>query len=157
MTSSRTSGSSCTSERLVGILRLTHPFPSLVVSLATGAIAIVASGSVPVAARLTAAMLGLQVSIGALNDLVDASLDAGRKPGKPIPRGAATAGQARGIAVGGLAVASGLTLPSGSLALGALGIGAACGYGSGLRPSRTARGWRPLPVPLPPRPPSPWP
>ena len=36
-------------------------------------------------------MLCLQASIGALNDLVDAPLDAGQKPGKPLPRGLVSA------------------------------------------------------------------
>jgi 4-hydroxybenzoate polyprenyltransferase len=94
-------------------------------------------------------MLGLQISIGALNDLVDAPLDAGRKPGKPIPRGAATPAQARGIAVAGLAVAIGLTLPSGGPALGVLGICAACGYGYDLTLSHTAWSWLPLAIALP--------
>ena len=35
-------------------------------------------------------MTALQVSIGTLNDLVDAPRDAGRKPGKPIPAGLVT-------------------------------------------------------------------
>ena len=39
-----------------------------------------------VAARLGVSMTALQASIGALNDLVDAPSDRGRKPGKPIPR-----------------------------------------------------------------------
>jgi len=94
-------------------------------------------------------MLGLQVSIGALNDLVDAPLDAGRKPGKPIPRGAATPGDARLLAGVGLAVAIGLSLPSGPLALGVLGLGAACGYGYDLRLSRTTWSWLPLAIALP--------
>lgn len=94
-------------------------------------------------------MLGLQVSIGALNDLVDAPLDAGRKPGKPIPRGAATPRDARVIAMAGGLVGVGLTAPSGPLAVGLLAIGAACGYGYDLRLSRTAWSWVPLSIALP--------
>lgn len=94
-------------------------------------------------------MLGLQASIGALNDLVDAPRDAGRKPGKPIPRGAAGVGDARLIAAAGLVLAIGLTLPSGPLALAALGLGAICGYGYDLRLSRTAWSWLPLAIALP--------
>ena len=44
-------------------------------------------------------MLALQASIGALNDVVDAAADAGRKPGKPIPAGLVTAATARGVVV----------------------------------------------------------
>jgi 4-hydroxybenzoate polyprenyltransferase len=94
-------------------------------------------------------MLGIQVSIGALNDLVDAPLDAGRKPGKPIPRGAARVGDARLLTVAGAAVAIGLTLPSGAPALGVLGLAAICGYGYDLRLSRTAWSWLPLAIALP--------
>jgi 4-hydroxybenzoate polyprenyltransferase len=94
-------------------------------------------------------MAGLQASIGALNDLVDAPLDAGRKPGKPIPRGAATPGAASVITVAGLLVAIGLTLPSGMAAVGVLALGAACGYAYDLRLSRTAWSWVPLSIALP--------
>lgn len=94
-------------------------------------------------------MLGLQVSIGALNDLVDAPLDAGRKPGKPIPRGVAAPADARVIAIAGGLVAVGLTLPSGPAALAVLGVAAACGYGYDLRLSRTAWSWLPLAIALP--------
>lgn len=94
-------------------------------------------------------MAGLQVSIGALNDLVDAPLDVGRKPGKPIPRGAATSADAGVIAAAGLLVAVMLTLPSGLPSLAVLGLGAACGYGYDLRLSRTAWSWLPLSIALP--------
>jgi 4-hydroxybenzoate polyprenyltransferase len=104
---------------------------------------------VPVAARLAVAMLGLQVSIGALNDLVDAPADAGRKPGKPIPRGAATIGEARLIAIGGFLVACALTLPSGAAAVAVLALCALCGYGYDIRLSRTAVSWLPLAIALP--------
>ena len=41
-------------------------------------------------------MVALQASIGALNDVVDAPADAGRKPGKPIPAGLVSPALARG-------------------------------------------------------------
>lgn len=94
-------------------------------------------------------MLGLQVSIGALNDLVDAPLDAGRKPGKPIPRGVATSHDARFLALAGSVTAVALTVPSGLAALAVLGVGAACGYAYDLRLSRTAWSWLPLAIALP--------
>jgi len=119
------------------------------VSLATGAIAFLASDAAPVAARLGVAMLGLQVSIGALNDIIDAPADAGRKPGKPIPRGAATIGEARAIAIGGFVVAAALTMPSGPAAVGVLALCALCGYGYDLRLSRTGFSWLALALALP--------
>lgn len=100
-------------------------------------------------ARLAIAMLGLQVSIGALNDLVDASRDATTKPGKPIPRGTATRTAAIAITGVGLLLAGLLVLPSGPAALGVLAACAACGYAYDLRLSRTALSWLPLAVALP--------
>jgi len=99
--------------------------------------------------RLAIAMLGLQVSIGALNDLVDAPRDATTKPGKPIPRGAATRRAAVVITLGGLALAGLLLLPSGPAAVGVLTACAACGYAYDLRLSRTALSWLPLAIALP--------
>ena len=77
-----------------GLLRLVHPFPILLDGIATGAVALLAGGEAPTALRLGVAMVALQASIGALNDLVDAPLDAGRKPGKPIPAGLVSPGAA---------------------------------------------------------------
>ena len=108
-----------------------------------------AGASTPTSIRLGLAMLGLQVSIGALNDLVDAPRDATTKPGKPIPRGAASAATARAIAVAGLGLAVLLLLPSGLPALLVLAACAACGYGYDLWLSRTAWSWLPLAVALP--------
>jgi 4-hydroxybenzoate polyprenyltransferase len=100
-------------------------------------------------ARLAIAMLGLQISIGALNDLVDASRDASTKPGKPIPRGTATRTAALAISGDGLLLAVLLVLQSGPAALGVLAACAACGYAYDLRLSRTALSWLPLAVALP--------
>ncbi len=74
-------------------------------------------------------MTALQASIGALNDLVDAPQDLGRKPGKPIPAGLVTPQVARLVVVGAALLGLVLALPSGVstlvLALVVLGIGAA--------------------------------
>jgi 4-hydroxybenzoate polyprenyltransferase len=110
-TSSRTSTSSSTSEprgaqalavprrhRLAGLVRLTHPFPSLLDGAATAAIALLVGGSPPRAATLGAGMVALQAAIGALNDVVDAPRDAGRAD-KPIPAGRVEPAAARRIVV----------------------------------------------------------
>jgi 4-hydroxybenzoate polyprenyltransferase len=94
-------------------------------------------------------MLGLQLSIGALNDLIDAPRDAATKPGKPIPRGAATTTEAGAIAVGGFALALVLTVPISPTAGGILLLCAACGYGYDLRLSQTGLSWLPLSIALP--------
>jgi len=94
-------------------------------------------------------MLGLQLSIGSLNDLVDEPLDAGRKPGKPLPRGVVTRRAATIVAaVTGLAGVA-LSLPSGvATALAAVAV-LALGYLYDLRLSRTSLSWLPLAAALP--------
>ena len=94
-------------------------------------------------------MVGLQVSIGALNDLVDAPLDAGRKPGKPIPRGLATARDARLLALAGVTAGLLLVAPSGAGALGVALACVGCGYLYDLRLSRGPWSWLPLAIALP--------
>jgi 4-hydroxybenzoate polyprenyltransferase len=94
-------------------------------------------------------MLGIQVSIGALNDLVDAPLDAAQKPRKPIPSGLVSR-RAAGIVAGSGAI-TGIVLSAVSgpatvvAALGCLGLG----YAYDLRLSRTVISWLPLSVALP--------
>jgi 4-hydroxybenzoate polyprenyltransferase len=94
-------------------------------------------------------MLGMQVSIGALNDLADIALDARHKPRKPIPAGLVPVGLARGIAIGGAAVGLALSAMSGpATGLAAFGC-LAIGYAYDLRLSRTALSWLPLALALP--------
>lgn len=111
--------------------------------------ATLAGGGVPVALRLGASMLALQASIGALNDLVDAGLDSGRKPGKPLPRGAVRPVEAGLVAAAGLVAGLGLSAVSGpgTAAVAAAGVG--LGYAYDLRLSRTAWSWLPLAAALP--------
>lgn len=94
-------------------------------------------------------MLGLQTSIGALNDLVDEPLDAGQKPGKPLPRGLVTRRTASiVVAVTGLAGLA-LSVPSGVATLVAAFVVIGLGYVYDLRLSRTSLSWLPLAVALP--------
>lgn len=99
--------------RLAGLVRLTHPFPSLLDGAATAAFALLAGGTPATAGRLGIAMVSLQAAIGALNDLVDAPRDAGLKPGKPIAAGLVSPASARLVVLGGAALGVGLSLPSG--------------------------------------------
>lgn len=133
----------------MGLLRLLHPFPSILCALATGTIAALAGADTWTVVRLFAAMLGIQVSIGALNDLVDAPLDAAQKPRKPIPSGLVSPRVARLIATGGGMVGVGLSALSGpATALAAAGC-VALGWSYDLRLSRTALSWLPLSLALP--------
>jgi len=94
-------------------------------------------------------MVGLQASIGALNDLLDAPLDAGRKTGKPIPRGLATQREAGLLTVGGLVIGLVLVAPSGWVTIGIALVGVAWGYLYDVRLSRGLWSWLPLAVALP--------
>jgi 4-hydroxybenzoate polyprenyltransferase len=102
-----------------------------------------------VAGRLGLSMLCLQLSIGALNDVVDARWDAGRKPGKPIAEGRVSG--AAGLVVWAAALVVGLALsaPSGAATLAVAAAGATCGYAYDVRLSRTALSWLPLAIGLP--------
>lgn len=134
---------------LAGLVRLVHPFPSLLCAAATGAIAALAGADAPAVSRLFVGMLGIQCSIGALNDLVDVPLDAAHKPRKPIPSGLVTRRVAGIVAAVGAVVGIGLSAVSGpSTALVAIG-GLGLGYAYDLRLARTALSWLPLSLALP--------
>jgi 4-hydroxybenzoate polyprenyltransferase len=94
-------------------------------------------------------MLALQASIGALNDVVDAGRDAGRKSGKPIPRGLIGIAAARAVVVGGLLSGLALAAPSGPATLGVAAIGVGTGYLYDLRLSQTAWSWLPFALGVP--------
>jgi len=108
-----------------------------------------AGGGPLVALRLGASMLALQASIGAVNDVVDAGVDRGRKPGKPLPRGVVGRGEAQAVATIGLVLGlalSGLSgIPTGAVAASGVGLG----YVYDVRLSRTAWSWLPLAAALP--------
>lgn len=131
------------------MLRLGHPFPSLLNASATLAIATLAGAPGWVSLRLAASMLALQVSIGALNDLADAARDAGEKPGKPLPSGAATERDARSLTLVGLGLGLALSAPSGLPVVAVAALGACLGYAYDLRLSRTPWSWLPLALALP--------
>jgi 4-hydroxybenzoate polyprenyltransferase len=135
--------------RLGGLIRLIHPFPSLLDALATAAIASLAGAPPATALRLGAAMLALQASIGALNDVRDARRDAGRKSGKPIPRGLVGMASARGVVAGGLAGGLVLAAPSGPATLAVAMLGVGIGYLYDLRLSQTAWSWLPFALGVP--------
>jgi 4-hydroxybenzoate polyprenyltransferase len=135
--------------RIGGLIRLIHPFPSILDGLATAAIALLAGGDPPTALRLGGSMVALQASIGALNDLVDAGTDAGRKPGKPIPAGFISRGEARLVATIGAGMGVILAGPSGP---GLITLAAAVlvvGYGYDLLAKGTAWSWVPFAIGIP--------
>jgi 4-hydroxybenzoate polyprenyltransferase len=136
-------------QRLGGFVRLTHPFPSLLDGLATAAFAILAGGDRLTTTRLGVAMTALQVSIGIVNDLIDAPRDAGHKPGKPIPAGLVSPSAA---AVGaGIAAIAGLLLavPSGAATVIVAVVVLAIGFGYDRFAKGTVWSWLPFALGIP--------
>jgi 4-hydroxybenzoate polyprenyltransferase len=91
-------------------LFLTHPGPSLLVTVLVVAAAGVLGMRLPGARTvvgLVLVMLPAQLAIGALNDWADWKLDATAKPFKPIARRAVPRGGALAVALGGFTVSLG--------------------------------------------------
>jgi 4-hydroxybenzoate polyprenyltransferase len=109
-------------------MAVVHPVPSAISAVLVASLALVAGGEPVVAGLLAIAMLGFQVSIGALNDIVDAGRDRLAKTGKAIPAGLVSRRLTVGIVIVGGSV--GLAI-SASYGTAVLVLGAA-GYGSGL-------------------------
>jgi 4-hydroxybenzoate polyprenyltransferase len=155
---SRTSTRSSTSDaadhpgigaRLAGLVRLVHPFPSLLDGIVSGAVALLAGAPLIDASRLGLAMTALQFGIGATNDIIDAPRDAGHKPGKPIPSGLVSPAVGLTVAAAGFGVGVALSIASGlstlALAVAVIGIGLA--YDLLLK--GTAWSWLPFAVGIP--------
>jgi 4-hydroxybenzoate polyprenyltransferase len=135
-----------------GYLVLPHAVPIIVVMVATAAFAVVAAGGWPGTgpmARLLGAMLGGQLAIGAVNELVDAGIDAISKPGKPIPAGLVSRRGALTVAIGGLLLMTVLSLGFGVLSFLACALGTGSGIAYSLWFKRTIWSWIPYLVALP--------
>lgn len=118
------------------------------------AVALLASAPLERAFGLGLAMSLLQAAVGALNDLVDEPLDAGRKPHKPIPAGfvsragartVAVAAAAGGVVLAVLIAAPGAALATAGLAVVVLAIGAVYDLGA----KGTAWSWLPFAIGIP--------
>lgn len=136
-------------ELLLAHLRLTHPFPSLLDGLVAGAAGLAAGGDAVTAVRLGLSMLLLQFSVGALNDVVDAPSDAGRKPGKPIPAGLVQPATGKAIAAAAGVVGVLLAVPSGLPTVVLALVLLALGYAYDLRFKGTAWSWLPFALAIP--------
>lgn len=135
-----------------GYLILPHAVPIIVVIGATAAFALVAVSGWPGTSamiRLLGAMFGGQLAIGAMNELVDANLDAVAKPDKPIPSGLVSRRGAMILAIAGVAVMSLLSLSFSleSFLLCALGTGTGIAYSVWFK--RTIWSWIPYLIALP--------
>jgi 4-hydroxybenzoate polyprenyltransferase len=113
---------------LCGTVRLVHPFPSALNAAVTLALARFAGATGGRAVLLGAAMLAIQFSIGAFNDVIDAPADAVAGRSKPLVDGRIPARVAFGIAA--LAGLAGLLLAA--LAGPAAAVVALMGYAIGL-------------------------
>src|SRR5665647_3557622 len=113
---------------LPGPFRLVHPFPSALDAAVTFALALVAGATAGRAALLGVAMLTIQFSIGAFNDVLDAPADAVAGRSKPLVDGRIPARVA--LRVAGVAGTVGLVLAA--LAGPAAALVALTGYGIGL-------------------------
>jgi len=114
-----------------------------------GAVAIVAGADVVTALRLGVAMTGLQASIGALNDVVDAPRDRGLKPAKPIPAGLVSPRLAWVVIAVAAALGVALSIPSGPATVGLAIVVLAIGYGYDLSFKGTAWSWFPFAIGIP--------
>lgn len=94
-------------------------------------------------------MVALQVSIGALNDLVDVDRDHGRKPGKPLPAGLVGRGTARVVVAAGFLVGMTLSTLVGVVPAIVALAGTATGYAYDVRLKATPWAWLPFAVGLP--------
>jgi len=133
----------------LGPLAVLHPFPTLLVAAATGAIAAIAGADLARSVALALAMAGFQASIGALNDIHDRSDDEVAKPWKPLPAGRVTFAAARATALGGGLLGFLLSAAAGpaALAIGLIGYGLGVAYDLGLK--RTGWGWLAFALALP--------
>ncbi len=139
-------------QTVYGYLVLPHAMPIIVVMTATGAFALVAAGGWPGTVQMTCllgAMLGGQLAVGAVNELVDADLDAVAKPDKPIPAGLVSRRGARIVAIVGLIVMTVFSLRFSLAAFALCALGTGCGVGYSLWFKRTIWSWIPYLLALP--------
>lgn len=115
----------------------------------TAVLALVAGADRTRAVLLGLAMVCLQVSIGALNDLLDVERDRGRKPGKPIPAGLVGRGTALAVVVAGLVLGLVASAAAGLLVFAVALVGTAAGWAYDIRLKTTGWAWLPFAIGLP--------
>jgi len=120
--------------RVAPLIRLAHPFPTLLNAIVAATLAAVAGASVAHALLAAGTMLGIHTAIGALNDLVDLQADA-RRPEKPLARGQVSLRAARGVIVVGVMCGAACAASLGVVALvmAALGLALGCAYDLGIK------------------------
>ena len=134
---------------LGGLIRIVHPFPSLLDAAVTGAVVLVAGGTPALAIRLAVSMFALQGAIGTANDLVDEPVDRVAKPAKPLPAGMVSRPAAGVLAATLALVGLGLASLSGALLLGLAAVILGIGLVYDLRLKGTIWSWLPFAVGIP--------
>jgi len=134
---------------VAGLVRLVHPFPSLLDAGVAAVLTAVAGGTAETALRLAASMFALQSAIGTLNDLVDEPRDRLAKPAKPIPSGDVGRGRARGVLIVLAAAGLGLAAMSGPWVVTIALLGLAIGVAYDLRLKGTVWSWLPFALGVP--------
>jgi 4-hydroxybenzoate polyprenyltransferase len=134
----------------LALLKTVHPFPSLLDAAVTGALAAIAGAPPLRIALLAGAMVFLQFSIGAANDVADGAADAlAGRADKPVASGRVSAGAATRLAVGlGGAGLLGAAL-AGPLAFLLAGAGYGLGIAYDAKAKRTSWSWLPFAFGIP--------
>ncbi len=137
---------------VLAYIRLPHFVPIVAVLSATAILSIIIVGdelTVSSLLRLLLALLGGQVVVGVVNELVDVESDQLTKPDKPIPSGIVTINGARSLGIAGLLLmlVAGATFGWQSLLL--LTLGNAIGVVYSIWFKRTPLSWLPYVVALP--------
>ncbi|CAN5753306.1 hypothetical protein BH23CHL5_BH23CHL5_25450 [soil metagenome] len=137
---------------VLAYIRLPHFVPIVAVLTATAILAVILAGedlTVSALLRLLLALLGGQVVVGVVNELVDVETDRLTKPDKPIPSGIVTTNGARNLGIAGLLLmlTAGATFGWQSLVL--LVIGNVIGVAYSIWFKRTSLSWLPYLVALP--------
>ncbi|MDB5056684.1 MAG: UbiA prenyltransferase [Chloroflexi bacterium] len=132
--------------------RLLHPFPSFLVTIASGVFAeMAAAGHAPAdrLLRLVVSVICSQFAIGSANDVVDRHLDLVTKPWKPVARGIVSVSAATTLAVV-LSLACLVLSTSISLSTGlAAAVGLSCGLSYDLWFKRSRWSWLPYGLAIP--------
>jgi 4-hydroxybenzoate polyprenyltransferase len=135
----------------LSLVRILHPFPSLLVAGLAVAIAVFADRDAPTSifARLGFGMLAYQFSIGIANDVVDLEDDRVAKPWKPFARGVLPRqfGVLSAAACAGAGLLITASLPTTAWLVGALGL--FCGLLYDVYFKRTPFSWFPYAVAFP--------
>lgn len=138
--------------RVAAYISLTHVTPLATVVAVTGLLAWMIAGASLAAeelGRLMLAMLGGQIVVGVVNELVDAENDRLTKPSKPMSVGLTSQRGARTFGVAGsvLMVIAGVTLGTASFLILLAGTGLGVAYSLWFKRSRFA--WLPYLIALP--------